>query len=141
MSKATELAELAIILAMNAKPHKDTLHKSTNIERNALEDAKIILRNARKLHSIGERECNGFPVIKYENGKRFEYSELTEAQQAKLDKQSASCQKLIRKIVADYKTEARLENNSAKKTAIYFQADPRGCPVHIAFKSQTWIGG
>ena len=89
-----------------------------------------ILRNARKLHSIGEREC-----------KRCEYSQLTEEQQEALDKQSEACMASIRRVVLDYKTEARLENNSSKKVAIYFQGDPRGCPVHIAFKSQTWIGG
>lgn len=135
--KSSELAELAAVLATCAKPHAQTLHRSTNVVRNAVEDAKLLLNNARKLQQIGERECNGYPVTEYRDGKRYEYSQLTEAQQADLDKKRARCERTITDIVACYRTEKRLSDGNGR---IYFQRDPRGAPVRVAFLTQTWIG-
>jgi len=133
MSKADDFAELAVILSMNTKPHKATLHKSGNTLRNVLDDARRLTRNANMLKAVALAECNGFPKVEYRDGKRFEFSSLTEEDQKHLDKRRAKSQQAIVDVLRDYQL--------APKSAPYqyaFSNDPRGCAVKVAFKNNHW---
>lgn len=140
MLKATELATLAAILALSAKPHKQTPHKSTNVVREVVEDAAKLIRHAARLQRLGEQQCNGvqrgaFSVDRLRWESRTEW---TEADQAANDKSVEVSRAVIRAVVADYRTEKRISGDNGD-CAIAFQRDPRGSPVKVAFITDTWV--
>ena len=131
MNKDT--AQLAVILALSAKPHKDTLHKSTNNVRNALEDAAKLVKCANAITRQCVNMCNGIPKT-YSQARREWDMGWDEADQDKADKIIERNQKKLREIASDYQLDKSLPANER----IEFQRDPRGCCVKVRFAAGYW---
>src|SRR4051812_32462811 len=55
-----------------------------------IKDVAALSRLERKLQKLAESACNGFPVVEIRDGKRYEYSQLTEEQQKQIDEKRAA---------------------------------------------------
>jgi hypothetical protein len=128
-----EHARLAIILAMHAKPHKLTLHKGTNIIRNAIEDAKIIQRQAATIFLHCMNACNG--IERYDAKLKQRIASWTPEDQDAADKAIERAGDRIMAVLADYKTG---QHQMGAKCPLHIQRDPRGHVVRIAFKNECW---
>ena len=140
MSKATDLAELAVILALSAKPHSQALHKSTNAVRNAREDAAKFTQYAAQLSRLALTECNGIERgrINPDTMRWASRHELTEADQERIDHKRSVITQRVAALALDYYTEKRLTDINDKPNSIEFCLDPRGSSAKIAFKAATW---
>ena len=137
MSRHEDLTKLALVLAANAKPHKQTLHKRMNAgAENALEDARTIMRNAATIERWAVLECNG--VERWDVGCGKFLQSWTEKDQENADKATNRAIERIKSVVQDYKTVADLEGINGKKACAEFGGDPRGSLVKISFKTGTW---
>jgi len=136
--KTKQAMELAAILVLNAKPHSQTLHKSSNAVRNAVNDACALITLANKLQRCAERQCNGIERWNAAAGQRV--TEWTEQDAAKNERAVEKARAEVERIASEYRTEKVLDAYEGKGVAVQFNRDPRGAPIKIAFKSDDiWV--
>lgn len=126
-------ARLVALLVANAKPHKDTLHKSTNVVRNALDDADKIIRAGNTIVRWSVLQCNG--IERWDEKARQRLSTWTEEDQARCDKAIEKAGKAIAAVLADY----RLSKDACHARGWSINRDPRGSAVRISFRDhESW---
>jgi hypothetical protein len=120
---------LAAVLALNAKPHAQCLHRSIDAVANAIEDAKRIAKAARTLDRWALLQCNG--IERWDEKSRQRIAGWSEADEAACEKAIAKARVAIERVLHDYRTERAFEED----THVVYNRDPRGCAVKIGFKS------